>query len=57
MKININFDWAVLTSIFTFFLYWCGYWYLTGYLEFYNFDLDAFDIPVVSTILQGIVTG
>lgn len=57
MKININFDWAVLTSIFTFFLYWCGYWYLTGYLEFYNFDLDAFDIPVVSTILQGILTG
>lgn len=57
MKINISFDWAVLTSIFTFFLYWCGYWYLTGYLEFYSFNLDAFDIPVVSTILQGILTG
>lgn len=57
MKININFDWAVLTSIFTMILYWCGYCYYIGYLSFYNHNLDAFDIPVASTVIQGMITG
>lgn len=57
MKININFDWAVLTSIFTMFLYWCGYCYYIGYLSFYHHNLDAFDIPVASTVIQGMLTG
>lgn len=57
MKININFDWAVLTSIFTMFLYWCGYCYYIGYLSFYKHNLDAFDIPVASTVIQGMITG
>ncbi|WP_436860959.1 hypothetical protein [Acinetobacter haemolyticus] len=57
MKININFDWAVLTSIFTIFLYWCGYCYYIGYLSFYHHNLDAFDIPLASTVIQGMLTG
>nr|WP_279053192.1 hypothetical protein [Acinetobacter tandoii] len=57
MKLNINFDWAVVTSVFTFLLYWCGYCYYTGYLDFYNINIDSFDIPLVSMIIQGFITG
>ena len=57
MKLNISFDWAVVTSLFTFLLYWCGYCYYTGYLDFYGFNIDSFDIPLVSMIIQGFVTG
>lgn len=57
MKLNISFDWAVLTSIFTFLLYWCGYCYYIGYLDFYGVNLDSFDIPVISLIIQGFLSG
>jgi hypothetical protein len=57
MKLNISFDWAVVTSLFTFLLYWCGYCYYTGFLDFYSFNIDAFDIPLISMIIQGFVTG
>ena len=57
MKLNISFDWAVVTSLFTFLLYWCGYCYYTRFLDFYGFNIDAFDIPLISMILQGFVTG
>ncbi|RZG88622.1 hypothetical protein EXE10_02120 [Acinetobacter sp. WCHAc060033] len=57
MKLNISFDWAVLTSIFTFLLYWCGYCYYIGYLDFYGVNIDSFDIPVISLIIQGFISG
>ncbi|RSE30790.1 hypothetical protein [Acinetobacter junii] len=57
MKINISFDWAFITSIFTFFLYWCGYWYYSGYASFYNYNLDAFDVPLAPLILGGFLVG
>lgn len=57
MKFNINFDWAVITSIFTLFLYWCGYWYFLGFAQFYNFEIDAFDLPVAPLILAGLMVG
>lgn len=57
MKFNINLDWAVITSIFTLFLFWCGYWYWSGYASFYNYPLDVFDLPLSSLIMAGITIG
>ena len=57
MKLNISFDWAIVTSLFTFLLYWCGYCYYIGYLDFYGFNIDSFDIPLVSMIIQGLLHG
>lgn len=57
MKLNISFDWAVVTSLFTFLLYWCGYCYYIGYLDFYGFNIDSFDIPLISMIIQGFIFG
>ena len=57
MKLNISFDWAIVTSLFTFLLYWCGYCYYIGYLDFYGFNIDSFDIPLVSMIIQGFIHG
>ena len=57
MKLNISFDWAIVTSLFTFLLYWCGYCYYIGYLDFYGSNIDSFDIPLVSMIVQGFIHG
>ncbi|QXW27341.1 hypothetical protein KXJ74_08120 [Acinetobacter johnsonii] len=57
MKLNISFDWAIVTSLFTFLLYWCGYCSYIGYLNFYGFNIDSFDIPLVSMIIQGFIHG
>lgn len=57
MKFNISFDWAVITSIFTLFLYWCGFWYYSGFLSFYNYDINAFDLPLAPLIIAGFLVG
>lgn len=57
MKFNINLDWAVITSIFTLFLFWCGYWYLSGYASFYNYSLDVFDLPLSTLLMKGLLIG
>lgn len=57
MKFNINFDWAVLTSIFTVFLYWCGYFYNAGCLDFFSYNIEIFDLPVSSLLIQGALFG
>lgn len=55
MKININFDWAFITSIFTIFLYWCGYWYNYGYVQYFENSINAFDIPIPSMVMDGLL--
>lgn len=57
MKLNLSFDWAILTSIFGFLFYWCGYCYYLGSVGFYGIDIDAFDIPVISIVIQGFIHG
>ena len=57
MKLNISLDWAVITSIFTIFLFWCGYWYFTGYASFYHYELDAFDLPLSTLLMNGMLVG
>ncbi|MCF9035389.1 hypothetical protein [Acinetobacter nectaris] len=57
MKINIEFNWAFFTSVFTIFLYWCGYFYLAGLASYFHYNIDAFDIPLPTIILYGITRG
>lgn len=57
MKFNIRLDWAVITSIFTIFLFWCGYWYFHGFASFYNYQIDTFDIPLSTLIIKGLMIG
>ncbi|ESK41263.1 hypothetical protein P256_00252 [Acinetobacter nectaris CIP 110549] len=57
MKINIEFNWAFFTSIFTLFLYWCGYFYLSGMANYFHYNIDTFDIPLPTVILYGITYG
>lgn len=57
MKFNINLDWAVITSIFTLFLFWCGYWYFAGFASFYDYQIDAFDLPLAPLIIMGLMIG
>ncbi|OUY06991.1 hypothetical protein [Acinetobacter populi] len=57
MKININFDWAFITSVFTIFLYWCGYWYNYGYIKYFEYSINAFDIPIPSMVMDGLLVG
>lgn len=57
MKINIELNWAFFTSIFTLFLYWCGYFYLSGMANYFHYNIDTFDIPLPTVILYGITNG
>lgn len=57
MKFNINLDWAVITSIFTLFLFWCGYWYLSGFASFFNYNVDVFDLPLSTLLIAGLLIG
>ncbi|MEB5477258.1 hypothetical protein [Acinetobacter pollinis] len=57
MKINIELNWAFFTSIFTLFLYWCGYFYLSGIANYFHYNIDTFDIPLPTVILYGITNG
>lgn len=55
MNINVVFAWPVLTTIFTIFLYWNGFWYNQGYAEFYNYNLAVFDLPIPLLLLEGLL--
>lgn len=57
MKINIELNWAFFTSIFTLFLYWCGYFYLSGMANYFHYNIDTFEIPLPTVILYGITNG
>lgn len=54
MKTNVIFAWPVLTTIFTSFLYWSGYWYFLGYTDFYDYQLKVFDMPLSTLIIEGL---
>ncbi|MCK4089664.1 hypothetical protein HCY66_06135 [Acinetobacter radioresistens] len=55
MNINVVFAWPVLTTVFTIFLYWNGFWYNQGYAEFYNYNLAVFDLPIPLLLLEGLI--
>lgn len=57
MKINIRFDWAFITSVFTILLFWCGYWYNYGYAYYFNYKLNAFDFPISLMLMEGLLRG
>ncbi len=55
MNINVVFAWPVLTTVFTIFLYWNGFWYNQGYAKFYNYNLAVFDLPIPLLLLEGLL--
>lgn len=55
MKVNVIFAWPVLTTIFTAFLYWSGYWYFLGFTQFYNYEIDVFDLPFATILIAGLI--
>lgn len=54
MNTNVIFAWPVLTTVFTTFLYWNGYWYYVGYTEFYNYKISVFDLPLSVILIEGL---
>lgn len=54
MKINVVFAWPILTTIFTIFLYWSASWYYIGYVDFYNYTLNVFDLPLGIMLIEGL---
>lgn len=54
MKINVVFAWPILTTIFTVFLFWSAAWYYIGYVEFYNYTLNVFDLPLGIMLIEGL---
>ncbi|MDH2626643.1 hypothetical protein [Acinetobacter baumannii] len=54
MNTNVIFAWPVLTTVFTTFLYWSGYWYYVGYTEFYNYKISVFDLPLSVILIEGL---
>lgn len=57
MKFSFNIDIALLITIFTTFLFWCGYWYSYGYAEFFGVSISFFDLTVSTTIIDGLLVG
>ncbi|WP_269915305.1 hypothetical protein [Acinetobacter sp. HY1485] len=57
MKFSVELNWAFFISIFTIFLYWCGYCYLSGMMEYYHHQIDAFDIPTPIVLMYGVLNG
>ena len=57
MKSSFNIDLALIITIFTAFLFWCGYWYSYGYAEFFGVSIGFFDLPVSTTIIDGLLVG
>ncbi|MFV5360745.1 hypothetical protein VXO68_05990 [Acinetobacter oleivorans] len=54
MNTNVIFAWPVLTTVFTTFLYWSGYWYYVGYTQFYNYKISVFDLPLSIILIEGL---
>ncbi|MDA5020815.1 hypothetical protein PGK15_02820 [Acinetobacter baumannii] len=54
MNTNVIFAWPVLTTVFTTFLYWSGYWYYVGYTQFYNYKISVFDLPLSLILIEGL---
>jgi len=55
MKINVVFAWPILTTIFTIFLFWSAAWYYIGYVDFYNYTLNVFDLPLGIMLIEGLI--
>lgn len=55
MKFSFNFDLAIILSFFTGYLYWCGYWYQYGYTSFFNYPITPYELPLIATIIQGLL--
>ncbi|MGE8653764.1 MAG: hypothetical protein ACN6NV_08465 [Acinetobacter gandensis] len=55
MKFSFNFDLAIILSFFTGYLYWCGYWYQYGYTSYFNYPITPYELPLITTIIQGLL--
>lgn len=55
MKFSFNIDIALLITIFTTFLFWCGYWYSYGYAEYFGVPISFFELSLSTTLVDGIV--
>lgn len=52
---KVLFNWSVIVSALTTYLYWYGYWYTEGYFRFFSQDIKAYDIPLQHIIMTGVL--
>lgn len=57
MKFTFNFDIAVLITLLTSFLFWCGYWYNYGYVEYFGVTISFSDLSFPYTLIDGLLVG
>ncbi|ENX34895.1 hypothetical protein F889_01535 [Acinetobacter colistiniresistens] len=57
MKFTFNFDLAILITLLTSFLFWCGYWYNYGYGEFFGVTISFSDLSIPNTMIDGFLVG
>lgn len=57
MKFSFNLDLALIISIFTAFLFWCGYWYSYGYLSFFHIPINFLELNLSTLAIEGLLTG
>lgn len=55
MKFSFNIDLALIITVFTAFLFWCGYWYNFGYAEYFGVPISFFELSLSTTLVDGIV--
>ncbi len=57
MKFSFNFDIAVLITLLTSFLFWCGYWYNYGYVEYFGVTISFSDLSFPYALIDGLLAG
>jgi len=55
MKFSFNIDLALIITVFTAFLFWCGYWYSYGYAEYFGASISFFELSLPTTLIDGIL--
>ncbi|MEN8991500.1 hypothetical protein ABD624_05975 [Avibacterium paragallinarum] len=57
MKFNFSFDIALFTTIFTIYLFVCGYFYYDGLISYYGFNQVSLGISIQDYLMYGWVNG
>jgi hypothetical protein len=57
MKFSFNIDTAILITLTTSFLFWCGYWYNYGYSDYFGISISFFEMTIPMTLIDGLIVG
>lgn len=57
MKLNFSFDIALFTTIFTIYLFACGYFYYDGIISYYGFNQVSLGISLQDYLMRGWISG